>query len=121
MEMADDRRGNPTPVEDAARVILAILKQLDCSAPLWGTYHYGGQEAATALSVAQAILAEAQAWRPQLSQEVEARAHASFADAVIEPQHGVLDTRKITHTFGIKPRAWRTGLADLLDSYYRNV
>ena len=121
IEMADDRRGNPTPVEDAARVILAILKQLDCAAPLWGTYHYGGQEAATVLSVAQAILAEAQAWRPQLSQNVEPRAHADFADAVIEPQHGVLDSRKITHTFGIKPRAWRTGLSDLLDSYYRNV
>jgi len=56
-----------------------------------------------------------------LSQEIVARAHADFADAEIEPQHGVLDTRKITHTFGIKPRAWRTGLADLLDSYYRNV
>ncbi len=73
------------------------------------------------LSVAQAILAEAQAWRPQLSQNVEPHAHASFADAVIEPQHGVLDSRKITHTFSIKPRAWRTGLSDLLDSYYRNV
>lgn len=121
LEMADDRRGNPTPIEDAARVLLAILKQLDCAAPLWGTYHYGAQEAATALSVAQAILAEAQAWRPELSQEVVPRAHASFADADIEPQHGVLDSRKITHTFGIKPRAWRTGLADLLDSYYRNV
>lgn len=42
--LADDRRGNPTPVDDAARVILAVLKQLDCQAPLWGTYHYGGQE-----------------------------------------------------------------------------
>jgi dTDP-4-dehydrorhamnose reductase len=48
-------------------------------------------------------------------------AHASFPDAMIEPQHGVLDSLKITQTFGIKPRAWRTGLAELLDSYYRNV
>ena len=121
IEMADDRRGNPTPVEDAARVMIAVLKQLDCSAPLWGTYHYGGQEAATVLAVAQAILAEAQAWRPQLSQDVIAHAHERFTDAIIEPQHGVLDSRKITHTFGVKPRSWRTGLADLLDSYYRNV
>lgn len=34
--LADDRRGNPTPVDDAARVILSVLKQLDCAAPLWG-------------------------------------------------------------------------------------
>ena len=53
--LADDRRGNPTPADDAARVILAVLKQLDCQAPLWGTYHYGGHEASTPLLVAQAL------------------------------------------------------------------
>ncbi|WP_312153772.1 sugar nucleotide-binding protein, partial [Pseudomonas sp.] len=36
LRLADDRRGNPTPVDDAARVILAVIKQLDCDAPLWG-------------------------------------------------------------------------------------
>lgn len=121
IEMADDRRGNPTPIADVARVLMAILKQLDCGAALWGTYHYGGQEAATSLAVGKAILAEAKQWRPQLSEEVIAQPHAYFSDATIEPQHGVLDNRKITYTFGIKPRAWRAGLAELLDSYYRNV
>lgn len=121
MEMADDRRGNPTPVDDAARVLLAIVQQLGCEAPLWGTYQYGGQEAATTMAVAEAILQEAKGWRPEISQQVVARAHAYFEDAAIEPQHGVLDCKKITHTFGIKPRAWRTGLSDLLHSYYRNV
>ncbi|MBP3861456.1 MAG: sugar nucleotide-binding protein, partial [Pseudomonas sp.] len=57
--MADDRRGNPTPVDDAARVIISVLKQLDCAAPLWGTYHYAGHEATTPLALGQAILAEA--------------------------------------------------------------
>ena len=65
--LADDRRGNPTPVEDAARVILAVLKQLDCQAPLWGTYHYGGHEASTPLVVGQALLTEAA--RSSLAQE----------------------------------------------------
>lgn len=119
LEMADDRRGNPTPVEDAARVIVAILKQLDCAAPLWGTYQYGGQEAATTLTVAEAILYEAKAWESSIKQEVIAQPHADFADAAIEPQHGVLDCKKITHTFGVQPRAWRSGMAELLDSYYR--
>lgn len=121
MEMADDRRGNPTPVEDAARVMIAILKQLDCDAPLWGTYQYGGQEAATTLAVAEALLQEASGWRPEISLEVTPRPHAHFEDAQIEPQHGVLDCRKITHVFGIKPRSWRVGLPELLDNYYRNV
>lgn len=121
MEMADDRRGNPTPVDDAARVLVAILNQLDCDAPLWGVYQYGGQEAATALAVAEAILQEAKAWRSDIELEAVPRPHAYFEDAHIEPQHGVLDCKKITHVFGIKPRSWRTGLAELLDNYYRNI
>jgi nucleoside-diphosphate-sugar epimerase len=46
-------------VDDAARVILSVLKQLDCKAPLWGTYHYAGNEATTPLALGQAILGEA--------------------------------------------------------------
>ncbi len=62
--LADDRRGNPTPVDDAARVIISVLKQLDCAAPLWGTYHYAGHEATTPLALGQAILTEARALHP---------------------------------------------------------
>lgn len=121
LEMADDRRGNPTPVADAARIFVAVLKQLDCGTQRWGTYHYGGQEASTSMAVAESILHEAVAWESSLPQQITPRPHAHFADAQIEPQHGVLDCKKISHTFGIKPRSWRTGMAELLDSYYRRI
>lgn len=119
--LADDRRGNPTLVDDAARVILAVLKQLDCQVPLWGTYHYGGQEAATVLALGQAVLSEARNYRGQLLEVVSPQAHAARPDAADEPQHAVLACKKILHTFGIKPRAWRSGLAELLERYYRHV
>ncbi|WP_032626546.1 sugar nucleotide-binding protein [Pseudomonas syringae] len=119
--MADDRRGNPTPVDDAARVIIAVLKQLDCESPLWGTYHYAGHEATTPLALGQAILTEAQLLHPLAIESPTAQAHAAGADASDEPQHGVLACKKILHTFGIKPRAWRAGLPSLLDRYYRHV
>ena len=119
--LADDRRGNPTPVDDAARVILAVLKQLDCQSPLWGTYHYGGHEATTSLGLGQAVLSEARNFRGSLVEEVAAQAHAARPDAGDEPQHAVLACKKILHTFGIKPRAWRAGLPSLLDRYYRHV
>ncbi|NKZ98879.1 sugar nucleotide-binding protein [Rhodococcus hoagii] len=54
--LADDRRGNPTPVDDAARVILSVLKQLDCNSPLWGTYHYAGNEATTPVALGRRFL-----------------------------------------------------------------
>lgn len=121
MLLADDRRGNPTPVDDAARVILAVLKQLDCQAPLWGTYHYGGHEATTSLALGQAVLSEARNFRSNLIEEIGAQAHSARPDAAEEPQHAVLSCKKILHTFGIKPRAWRSGLPSLLDRYYRHV
>lgn len=120
LELADDRRGNPCPVDDVARVILAVLKQLDCAAPLWGTYHYGGQEATTPLTVGQAILAEARTLRSMPSVDIAAKAHAACVDAAEEPQHAVLACKKILNTFGVKPRAWRTGLTPLLDRYFRH-
>jgi dTDP-4-dehydrorhamnose reductase len=119
--LADDRRGNPTPVDDASRVILAVLKQLDCDSPLWGTYHYGGHEATTSLALGQAVISEARNFRGNLLEEVTPQAHSARPDASEEPQHGVLACKKILHTFGIKPRAWRSGLPALLDRYYRHV
>lgn len=119
--LADDRRGNPTPVDDAARVILAVLKQLDCESPLWGTYHYGGHEATTSLALGQALLTEARNFRSNLVDDIAAQAHAARPDAAEEPQHAVLACKKILHTYGIKPRAWRAGLPSLLDQYYRHV
>lgn len=118
--LADDRRGNPTPVDDAARVILSVLKQLDCDAPLWGTYHYAGNEATTALALGQAILAEVGAAHPVHPEHLAAQAHAACDDALQEPQHAVLACKKIFHTFGIKPRAWRAGVPALLERYYRH-
>jgi len=119
--MADDRRGNPTLVDDAARVILAVLKQLDCQSPLWGIYHYGAHEATTPLALGQALLGEARTRHPLRVQEITPQAHAARPDAAEEPQHAVLACKKILHTFGIKPRAWRAGLPALLDRYYRHA
>ncbi|WP_369294210.1 sugar nucleotide-binding protein, partial [Klebsiella pneumoniae] len=50
-----------------------------------------------------------------------AQAHAARPDASDEPQHAVLACKKILHTFGIKPRAWRAGLPALLDRFYRHT
>lgn len=121
MRFADDRRGNPTPVDDAARVMLAVLKQLDCLAPLWGTYHYGGHEATTQLVLAESILTEARSLSTLKVEQLDSQAHAERADAEDEPQYAVLACKKILHTFGVKPRAWRSGLRSLIDRYYRHI
>jgi len=76
---------------------------------------------AAALTLGQAILAEARAFRAFAIGDPTAQAHAACTDAADEPQHAVLACRKILNTFGIKPRAWRSGLPSLLDRFYRHV
>ncbi|WP_312152766.1 sugar nucleotide-binding protein, partial [Pseudomonas sp.] len=84
------------------------------------TYHYAGNEATTPLALGQAILSEAQQWHKLAVQAPTAQAHAARPDASEEPQNAVLACKKILHTFGIKPRAWRAGLPPLLDRFYRH-
>jgi len=118
---ADDRRGNPTTVDDAARVLLAILKQIDCGATPWGTYHYGSNEASTEFALQQAILDEAKRLYPSLRATLLARPHELCPDAKNTPQHTVLSCKKILETFGIKARTWRVGLEDVLRRYFQQA
>ena len=66
------------------------------------------------------MLTEARQLHPLAIEAPTAQAHAASADAAEEPQHAVLACKKILHTFGIKPRAWRAALPALLDRFYRH-
>lgn len=118
--LADDRRGNPTPVDDAARVILGILQQIDCNVCLWGTYHYGGMEATSSLAWGQVALMEARHYDNNITENILAKPHTDFPDATIEPQYSVLACKKILYTFGIKQRAWRAVIPELFKCFYQH-
>lgn len=118
IRLADDRRGNPTPVDDAARVILGMLQQLDCNTSLWGTYHYGAMEATSSLAWGQIALTEARNYDTTITENVIAKPHTEFSDASVEPQYAVLSCKKILHTFGIKQRAWRAAIPELFKDFY---
>lgn len=116
LTLAEEWRGNPTTVEDAARVILSVLKQLDCDVPLYGTYQYGSTEAATWISFAQAVVQEL-IGRGELSGDIALHpvAFDSLPALAGRPQNAVLLGRKLLMVFGIKPRSWRSQLPELLD------
>lgn len=120
LQLADDRRGNPTPVDDAARVILGVLQQIDCDTELWGTYHYGAMEACSSLAWGQVAITEARNYDKHLTDKIIARPHTDFNDAAVEPQYAVLACKKILHTFGIKQRAWRAAIPELFKAFYQN-
>lgn len=115
LTLAEEWRGNPTPVDDVARVIFAMLRQVDCAAAVQGTYHYGSVEASSWISLAKSLAQEMLA-NGEIEQE-PLITPAPFAEQPIaghQPQNAALTHRRLMHVFGIKPRPWRNQLVHLL-------
>ena len=100
--------GQPLAVTDLARVMRAIIQQLDCGAEVWGTYQYAGSEGISLYELGLAI-----AGLPGIPEDL------LLVDEVsgwgqLEPVNTRLVCTKIRNTFGIKQVPWRVGLTDEL-------
>ena len=107
-------RGQPVAVRDLARVIEAVVLQLDCGAEVWGTYQYAGAEEINLYELGLAI-----AGLPGIPEDIR------VVDEVpewghLEPVNTTLICTKIRNTFGIKQLPWRSGLVDELAMLKRN-
>jgi dTDP-4-dehydrorhamnose reductase len=111
----------PTPVEDLARVIMAIALQVDCDADLWGTYHYAALEPLKESEFVQQLIKFA----AQHDEKVYALLdHLTIHLNRIEPPlvaNSTLATKKIFETFGIKQRPWQGSLQKLVKSWYKDA
>jgi dTDP-4-dehydrorhamnose reductase len=107
----------PTPVDDVAIVILAMLRQINLADDLWGVYHFSGVEPVSSYAFAEALLAEAGQFE-DLSQVELTTEQGAMMPQVWAP---VAEHNVIFHTFGIKQKAWRQGLARLVRAYYDDV
>lgn len=121
-ELALTPQFSPTPVEDIARVIYAILQQLECDAKAWGIYHYCSADVTTPFDFAEAVLATMAQFTGktspiQLSLREEeggkraTRRKAAQGDSINQ----VLDCHKILNTFGICQRHWRSDLTAMIE------
>lgn len=107
-------RGQPVAVRDLARVIEAVVLQLDCGAEVWGTYQYAGAEEINLYELGLAI-----AGLPGIPEDIR------VVDEVpewghLEPVNTTLICTKIRNTFGIKQLPWRSGLVDELAMLKQN-
>ncbi|HDZ57956.1 MAG TPA: NAD-dependent epimerase/dehydratase family protein [Pseudomonas xinjiangensis] len=118
VQLAEEWRGNPTPINDAARVMLALLKQVDCDAPLYGVYHYGSSEISSWISFAKSLIQELLASR-QLEADPVVQPVPFVPQPATggEPQNAALACRRILMACGVKPRPWRSQLPELLGAF----
>ncbi|MEX0624358.1 NAD(P)-dependent oxidoreductase [Saccharospirillum sp.] len=115
IQVLDTQRGCPTAATDLARVIVAMLEQVDCDVepPLWGTYHYAGSDVTHWHIFAEAIVKATKSCIDVEVESVEA-IYPQGQDESLRPQNLELSTRKILATFGIKQLPWRRGVQDAL-------
>jgi dTDP-4-dehydrorhamnose reductase len=104
----------PTPADDIAQVIHALLQQIGCDDSLWGTYHYCSVESTTEYAFAEVLLAEARQYEDLAHVILE-----ELDDDECRSSETILDSQLIKHSFGIKPKPWRKALSRLIRRYYR--
>ncbi len=100
--------GQPVSVRDLARVITAVIQQLDCGAEVWGTFQYAGAEEISLYELGLAI-----AGLPGIPEDLHVVDDMPSWGA-LEPINTTLICTKIRNTFGIKQFPWRSGLVDEL-------
>lgn len=114
-------RYSPTPNEDIARVLLAVCRQVDCDANVWGTYHYCGLETKKEIEFVQQVLKYASQHDEQIYQYLD-----NFTLTETEPKkpqvpNTTLSSKKIFDTFGIKQRSWHGSLQATIKTIYQET
>ena len=106
---------DPTPVDDVADVIMAIIRQLVCCDELFGTYHFSGVESVSSFAFAEVILAQSSQYEDLTQVELKSQEGGLMPEIWTAESDNTL----LFHTFGIKEKAWRQGVGRLLKRYYR--
>ncbi|MDP2286927.1 MAG: sugar nucleotide-binding protein, partial [Pseudohongiella sp.] len=107
------RKFAPTPVEDLARVILAVSQQVDCQVDVWGVYHYASLESLRESEFVQQLVKFAAQHDESVYRLLD---HLNINLGRTEPPqiaNATLASKKIFETFGIKQRPWHGSLQRL--------
>lgn len=113
--LAMEPRQSFTCADDLARVVTALIDQLDCSDGLWGVYHYQGRDMLSCYDAGERLLAAAgQFWPlPAVTLEVAPQPRLPAVPA--------LDCSRIRDTFGIQQRALGGALTAMLHQLSQEV
>jgi len=114
----EDQRGCPTYASDVARVLIAMVQQIDCGIEVWGTYHYSGAEVATWKGFAEAIHAAAKTHGATQAESIDGVTSLEWPAVAPRPAYTVMDCTKILSTFGIRQRPWRSGLVKVISQVF---
>ena len=113
LDVVDDQVGCPTPALDLATAILDILPLLGSGR--CGTYHYCGAGRTSWYGFAKEIFDLRERISGAPSPRLRAITTAEFPTPAARPANSELDCSGIAAAFGLTPRSWKPGLAEVLD------
>ena len=112
------RRFSPTPTSDMAAAILAVTRQVDCDANVWGTYHYSGLEIKKEIEFARQVLKYAANHDEEVYQLLDHTKIRENLPRLPELPNSTLSSKKIFDTFGIKQKSWHGDLMETVKTLY---
>ena len=113
-----DNRFSPTWAADAARVIFAIVKQVDCNAEVWGTYHYNAMQPVKQDQFVEHVLEEAAKMDKELAKLLPSLEIELLPVELPYIHNSALNCEKIMATFGIKQHSRGEGVTAVLEKIY---
>ncbi len=111
-------RLSPTPASDVAHVLLAIAKQVDCAAEVWGTYHYCALQPMSQDHFVENFLQEAAHYDAELADAVKTLQLTKLPVRLPYIANSALNCQRIFETFGIKQRSRAAELSLVLQDIY---
>jgi dTDP-4-dehydrorhamnose reductase len=107
LRVVADQHGCPTWTDDLADALLVLAR-----APV-DTYHFCNSEPTTWHGFATAVVELARRYTPIACERIDAITTAEYPLPARRPAYSVLGTSRLS-AFGIAPRTWRVGLAEML-------
>lgn len=108
IDFPPDQTGNPTSFKDLSRVLLAIIRQLDCAdnPALWTTYHYGGVGVVSLHRFCKVVFGELSTVLACPLATIFSSGYDEYQEHHQYGKNTALDCNKILSNFGIKQRSW---------------
>lgn len=113
--------GCPTDANMIARVILAIIEQLDCDVtepPLRGVFHYADSDVCSMHTFAKAVITAVKSLAEVRVESISEGDSMATTDTIADIENYELGCKRILSTFGIKQRPWRRGIQDVLKTKF---
>jgi dTDP-4-dehydrorhamnose reductase len=114
-----NHRFSPTPASDVARVMLAVARQVNCAAKVWGTYHYCALQPMSQEHFVETFLQVAAKYDSELAPLLSQLQITRLPVHLPYIPNTVLSSQRLFETFGIKQRSRAGEINALLKHIYQ--